>query len=71
MKRADKVQMATRVNRSEEGLTLETSASLSFHAGNLTFINVFDTQTEFSCFINPPTGHPVSLDGRPFIWFIV
>ena len=31
---------------SDEGLTLETSASLTFHGGNSTFINSFD-KTEF------------------------
>ena len=30
--------------RSDEGLTLEMSASLSLHGGNLTFINLFDTK---------------------------
>ena len=30
--------------RSDEGLTLETSALLCFHGGNLTFVNLFDTK---------------------------
>ena len=33
-------------NRYDEGLTLETSAFLDFHAGNSTFINSFD-KTQF------------------------
>ena len=33
---------ADHVNRSDEGLTLETSAFLIFHGGNSTFINSFD-----------------------------
>ena len=32
--------------RSDEGLTLETSAFLNFHGGNSTFINSFD-ETKF------------------------
>ena len=38
---------------SDEGLTLEKSASLPLHGGNLTHINLFDTK--FKCFIFPPT----------------
>ena len=34
----------SRVTRSDKGLTLETSASLSLHDGNLTLINLFDTK---------------------------
>ena len=30
------------VIHSDEGLTIETSASLSFYGGNLTFINLFN-----------------------------
>ena len=37
--------------RSDEGLTLETSASLSLHCGNLTLINSFDAK--FRCFAFP------------------
>ena len=34
--------------RSDEGLTLETSAFQIFHGGNFTFINSFD-KTKFLC----------------------
>ena len=34
--------------RSDEGLTLETSAFLIFHGGNSTFINSFD-KTKLPC----------------------
>ena len=39
-------------SRSDEGLTLETSASLSLHGGNLTPVNLFDSK--FQCFTSPP-----------------
>ena len=39
--------------RSDEGLMLETSASLSLHCENLTLINSFDAK--FWCFAFPPT----------------
>ena len=42
--------------RSDEGLTLETSAFQIVHGGNSTFINTFD-KTKFSCFTLPPTQH--------------
>ena len=42
--------------RSDEGLTLETSAFQIAHGGNSTFINTFD-KTKFCCFTLPPTQH--------------
>ena len=42
--------------RSDEGLTLETSAFLIFHGGNSTFINSFD-KTKFLFWSLPPTQH--------------
>ena len=42
--------------RSDERLTLETSAFQVFHGGNSTFINTFH-KTKFPCFIFPPTVH--------------
>ena len=45
----------------DEGLTLQTAASLSFHCRNLTLTNLFDTK--FSCFIYPPTR----LHSSPFL----
>ena len=41
--------------RSDEGLTLETSASLSLHCGNLTLVNSFDAK--FWCSAFPPKPH--------------
>ena len=42
--------------RSDEGLTLETSAFQIFHGGNFTFINSFD-KTKFLFWSFPPTQH--------------
>ena len=42
--------------RSDEGVTLETSAFQIFHGSNSTFINPFD-KTKFSCFTLPQTQH--------------
>ena len=42
--------------RSDEGLTLETSAFQVFHGGNSTFIDSFD-KSKLSCFTPPPTQH--------------
>ena len=55
--------------RSEEGLTLETSALQIFHGGNSTFINSFD-KTKFLCFTVPRTQIIVSFETRNlfFIW---
>ena len=52
IKQVDKGQVCTETRvmfqeltfRSDEGLTLEVSASLSLDGGNLTFINLFDTK---------------------------
>ena len=48
----------------DEGLTLQTAASLSFHGRNLTLTNLFDTK--FSCFIYPPTR----LHSSSFLFFL-
>ena len=42
--------------RSDEGLTLETSAFQIVHGGNSTLIDTFD-KTKISCFTLPPTQH--------------
>ena len=42
--------------RSDEGLTLETSAFQIVHGGNSTLTNTFD-KTKFSCFTLSPTQH--------------
>ena len=42
--------------RSDEGLTLETSAFQIVHGGNSTFINTFD-KAKFSCFTLSLTQH--------------
>ena len=44
IKRVDKGEITTvkDLERSDEGLTLETSAFQIFHGGNFTFINSFD-----------------------------
>ena len=46
----------------DQGLTLQTAASLSFHCRNLTLTNLFDTK--FSCFNYPPTR----LHSSPFLF---
>jgi len=52
------VELALRQSelRSDEGLTLETSAFQIFHGGNWTFINTFD-KTKFLFWSLPPTQH--------------
>ena len=52
--------------RSDEELTLETSAFQIFYGGNSTLINLFD-KTKYSCFTLPSTQHhniTVSLETR-------
>ena len=44
------------VIRSNEGLTLETSAFQIFHGSNSTFIDSFD-KNKFTCFTLPPMQH--------------
>ena len=46
--------------RSDEGLTLETSVSLSLHCGNFTLINSFDAK--FGCFTFPPSDTAISFE---------
>ena len=53
--------------RSDEGLTLETSASLYLHGENLTFINLFDTK--FSSFSSPTDAEPQFLQKLTFHLF--
>ena len=49
--------------RSEEGLTLETSAFQIVHGGNSTFINTFD-KTQISCSFSHRRSTTVSLETR-------
>ena len=54
----DSVKIKSEVDpkiRSDEGLTLETSASVSLHGGNLTLIDLFDNKFSFSTSL--PTQH--------------
>ena len=57
--------------RSDEGLTLETSAFQIVHGGSSTFINTFD-KTKFSCFTLQRGSTTVSLETRNWFgkWFI-
>ena len=47
----------------DEGLTLQTAASLSFQGRNLTLTNLFDNK--FLCFVYPPT----QLHSYSFLFF--
>ena len=53
--------------RSDEGLTLETSAFQIFHGGNFTFINSFD-KTKFLFRSLPPTQHHSFFRNWKFIY---
>ena len=55
-KRKDRLTSLSFVIRSDEGLTLETSAFQIFHGGNFTFINSFH-KTKFLFWSLPPTQH--------------
>ena len=46
-------------------LSIETSASLCLHCGNLTLVNSFDAK--FGCFIFPPTRNCSFFRKKPFI----
>ena len=57
--------------RSDEGLTLETSALESLYGGQFTlFINSVD-KTKFLCTTPPPTQHHSFFRNYPFYSFVV
>ena len=56
--------------RSDEALTLETSAFQIFHGGNSTFINSFD-ETKFSCITLSPTRHRSFFKNYKFVSALV
>ena len=56
--------------RSDEGLTLETSAFQIFHGGNSTFINSFDN-TQIFVLISPTNAAPRFLEKvEPLTFFL-